>query len=91
MICVCLQVDKSGGLLVTGFEDGVVRLLELYDPQKLHVSTGHKPKGDATLRLKQALKPHNAPVTALAYEPNGDILATGVRGRRGLSHVPQLL
>ncbi|XP_067430871.1 cilia- and flagella-associated protein 44 [Thunnus thynnus] len=70
-------VNQSGGLLVTGFEDGVVRLLELYDPQRLHVVTGRSPKGDAKLRLKQAFKPHNAPVTAVAYERNGDILATG--------------
>ncbi|XP_035523590.1 cilia- and flagella-associated protein 44-like [Morone saxatilis] len=70
-------VNQSGGLLVTGFEDGVVRLLELYDPQRLHVVTGHSFKGDASLRLKQAFKPHNAPVTAVAYERNGDILATG--------------
>uniref|UniRef100_A0A3B4XPH3 Cilia- and flagella-associated protein 44 n=1 Tax=Seriola lalandi dorsalis TaxID=1841481 RepID=A0A3B4XPH3_SERLL len=67
----------GGGLLVTGFEDGVVRLLELYNPQRLHVVTGRSPKGDAKLRLKQAFKPHNAPVTAVAYERNGDILATG--------------
>lgn len=72
-------MTKTGGLLVTGFEDGVVRLLELYDPQKLHVVTGRGPKGDAELRLKQAFKPHNAPVTAVAYERNGEILATGVR------------
>lgn len=64
---------------MTGFEDGVVRLLEVYDPQKLHVVTGRGPKGDAELRLKQAFKPHNAPVTAVAYERNGEILATGVR------------
>ncbi|XP_040013967.1 cilia- and flagella-associated protein 44 [Xiphias gladius] len=70
-------VNQSGSLLVTGFEDGVVRLLELYDPQRLHVVTGRSPKGDAKLRLKQAFKPHNAPVTAVAYERNGDILATG--------------
>ncbi|KAM7369353.1 hypothetical protein PAMP_013627 [Pampus punctatissimus] len=70
-------VNQSGGLLVTGFEDGVVRLLELYDPQRLHVVTGRSPKGEANLRLKQAFKPHNAPVTAVAYERNGDILATG--------------
>lgn len=75
---VCLQVNQRGGLLVTGFEDGVVRLLELYDPQRLHVVTGRTPKGDAKLRLKQAFKPHNAPVTVVAYERNGDILATGV-------------
>ncbi|TNN86390.1 Cilia- and flagella-associated protein 44 [Liparis tanakae] len=51
-------VNQSGSLLVTGFEDGVVRLLELYDPQRLQVVT--KRKGDAKLSLKQAFKPHNA-------------------------------
>ncbi|XP_026153925.1 cilia- and flagella-associated protein 44 isoform X2 [Mastacembelus armatus] len=70
-------VNQSGGLLVTGFEDGVVRLLELYDPQRLHVVAGRGHKGDAKLRLKQAFKPHNAPVTAVAYDRNGSILATG--------------
>ncbi|XP_047426661.1 cilia- and flagella-associated protein 44-like [Mugil cephalus] len=70
-------VKQSGGLLVTGFEDGVVRLLELYNPQRLHAVTGRSPEGDAKLRLKQAFKPHNAPVTAVAYERNGEILATG--------------
>ncbi|XP_037609336.1 cilia- and flagella-associated protein 44 [Sebastes umbrosus] len=70
-------VNQSGSLLVTGFEDGVVRLLELYDPQRLNVVTGRTPKGDAKLRLKQAFKPHNGPVTAVAYERNGEILATG--------------
>ncbi|XP_071388965.1 cilia- and flagella-associated protein 44 [Centroberyx affinis] len=70
-------VNQSGGLLVTGFEDGVVRLLELYNPQRLHAVAGLRRKGDAELRLKQAFKPHNAPVTAVAYERNGEILATG--------------
>ncbi|KAK5851669.1 hypothetical protein PBY51_023206 [Eleginops maclovinus] len=70
-------VNQSGSLLVTGFEDGVVRLLELYDPQRLNLVTGRMPKGDAKLRLRQAFKPHKAPVTAVAYERNGEILATG--------------
>ncbi|CAJ1071125.1 cilia- and flagella-associated protein 44 [Xyrichtys novacula] len=70
-------VNQSGGLLVTGFEDGVVRLLELFNPQRLHLVSGRSPKGDAKLRLKQAFKPHNALVTAVAYERNGEILATG--------------
>ncbi|XP_070707121.1 cilia- and flagella-associated protein 44 [Pempheris klunzingeri] len=72
-----LSVNQSGGLLVTGYEDGLVRLLELYDPQRLHVDTGPSPEGEAKLRLKQAFKPHNAPVTAVAYDRNGEILATG--------------
>ncbi|XP_057675267.1 cilia- and flagella-associated protein 44-like isoform X1 [Corythoichthys intestinalis] len=66
------SVNYSGGLLVTGFEDGVVRLLELFD------STGlHNNKGDTRIRLKQAFKPHNGPVTSIAYERDGKILATG--------------
>uniref|UniRef100_A0A673VZL4 Uncharacterized protein n=1 Tax=Salmo trutta TaxID=8032 RepID=A0A673VZL4_SALTR len=70
-------VNPSGGLLVVGFEDGVVRLLELYNPQSLRVVAGRSRYGDAELRLKQAFKPHNAAVTAIAYERNGEILATG--------------
>lgn len=60
---------------MTGFEDGVVRLLELYHPGGLRTA--------ADLRLRQAFKPHDAPVTAVAYERNGLILATGV----GHTHV----
>ncbi|KAM3599542.1 uncharacterized protein V6R79_007770 [Siganus canaliculatus] len=67
----------SGSLLVAGFEDGVVRLLELYNPQKLRGVSGRVQKRDAELRLKQAFKPHSAPVTALAFDTNGAILATG--------------
>ncbi|XP_076020168.1 cilia- and flagella-associated protein 44 [Genypterus blacodes] len=70
-------VSQTGGLLVTGFEDGVIRLLELYNPKSLHAVTWRSHKGDAELNLKQAFKPHNAPVTAIAYERNGEILATG--------------
>ncbi|XP_077594090.1 cilia- and flagella-associated protein 44-like [Stigmatopora nigra] len=66
-----LSVHSSGGLLVAGFEDGVVRLLELFD------STGIHNKGDTCMRLKQAFKPHHGPVTSIAYERDGKILATG--------------
>lgn len=77
---VSVKVDQSGGIIVTGFEDGVVRLLELYDPHKLaEVHHERRPIGEAKLRLKQAFKPHNEPVTAVAFDQNGMILATGVR------------
>ncbi|XP_061603571.1 LOW QUALITY PROTEIN: cilia- and flagella-associated protein 44-like [Phyllopteryx taeniolatus] len=69
------MVNQTGSLLVTGFEDGVVRLLELYDPSGLQIVTRHIV--EAQLRLKQAFKPHNAPITTVAYECNGAILATG--------------
>ncbi|KAM4720112.1 cilia- and flagella-associated protein 44 isoform 2-T2 [Anableps anableps] len=72
-----LMVNQSGGLVVTGFEDGVVRLLELYNPQRLPGANKKSPGADATLRLRQAFKPHNAPIAAVAYDRNGDILATG--------------
>uniref|UniRef100_A0A3Q1FFI5 Uncharacterized protein n=1 Tax=Acanthochromis polyacanthus TaxID=80966 RepID=A0A3Q1FFI5_9TELE len=71
------MVGFHGCLLLIGFEDGVVRVFELYNPQRLHVLSEHSPKDDAGLRLKQAFKPHNAAVTAVAYERNGEILATG--------------
>ncbi|XP_068191495.1 cilia- and flagella-associated protein 44-like [Antennarius striatus] len=70
-------VNQTGGLLVAGFEDGVVRLLELYDPQKLNFGSGYIHKGGAKLRLKQAFRPHNGPVTAIEYKHDGVILATG--------------
>uniref|UniRef100_A0A8C7YYR7 Uncharacterized protein n=1 Tax=Oryzias sinensis TaxID=183150 RepID=A0A8C7YYR7_9TELE len=66
-----LTVNQKGGLLVTGFEDGVVRLLEL------RADSGVSAEEHTLLHLKQALKPHNAPVTAVAFQPDGHILATG--------------
>lgn len=73
-------MDQSGGLIVTGFEDGVVRLLDVYDPHKMSdVHHERRPIGEAKLRLKQAFKPHNESVTAVAFDQNGKILATGVR------------
>ncbi|XP_014831211.1 PREDICTED: cilia- and flagella-associated protein 44 [Poecilia mexicana] len=79
MVCWApLLVNQSGGLLVAGFEDGVVRLLELFNPQELQdVTKSWGPMMDVELRLNQAFKPHNAPVTAVAYDRNGEILATG--------------
>ncbi|KAK3541496.1 hypothetical protein QTP86_027240, partial [Hemibagrus guttatus] len=62
------------GLLVVGFEDGVVRLLDLYKPQSLHAFNRHSLSG---LHLKQAFKPHNASVTAISFNHSGQIMATG--------------
>lgn len=78
-MCLSPQLNSAGGLLVVGFDDGVVRLLELYNPQSLHTVAGRTHSGDAELRLRQALKPHNAPITAIAYERSRKIMATGVR------------
>ncbi|XP_009981330.1 PREDICTED: WD repeat-containing protein 52, partial [Tauraco erythrolophus] len=70
-------VNPKGGLIAVGFEDGVVRIIEVYDPKGLPVLAGHTKRENAEINLKQAFKPHATAVTALAYERNGDVLATG--------------
>ncbi|XP_045758828.1 cilia- and flagella-associated protein 44 [Mirounga angustirostris] len=70
-------VSYTGAQIIVGFEDGVVRILELYDPKGLTVFAGRKKISDADINLKQVFKPHTARVTALAYERDGEILATG--------------
>ena len=52
--------------------------MEMYSPQKLYGRSGVTHRGELELRLRQAFKPHSAPVTAIAYERNGEIMATGV-------------
>ncbi|KAM5180821.1 cilia- and flagella-associated protein 44 [Mantella aurantiaca] len=72
------MVNPKGGLLAAGFEDGVVRILEVYNSPGTRLPGGAQ---DAAISLKQAFKPHEAPVTCLAYERNGEILATGSADR----------
>nr|XP_020862787.1 cilia- and flagella-associated protein 44 isoform X2 [Phascolarctos cinereus] len=74
-------VSYRGGLLVAGFEDGVIRILELFDPKGLVVFAGRRKVMAAQLHLKQAIKPHTAAVTAIAYEQNGEVLATGSKDK----------
>ncbi|XP_051841259.1 cilia- and flagella-associated protein 44 isoform X1 [Antechinus flavipes] len=74
-------VSYQGGLIIAGFEDGVIRLLELFDPSGLVIFAGRKQVKGAQLRLRQALKPHTEAVTALAYEQNGEVLATGSKDK----------
>ncbi|XP_064136571.1 cilia- and flagella-associated protein 44 [Loxodonta africana] len=70
-------VSYTGAQIIAGFEDGVVRLLELYDPKELAVFAGRKKILDAEIQLKQVFKPHTARITALAFERDGEVLATG--------------
>ncbi|XP_037245690.1 cilia- and flagella-associated protein 44 [Falco rusticolus] len=74
-------VNPEGGLIAVGFEDGVVRIIEVYDPKGLPVLAGQTNTENAEISLKQAFKPHAAAVTALAYERNGDVLATGSKDK----------
>ncbi|XP_011822216.1 PREDICTED: cilia- and flagella-associated protein 44, partial [Mandrillus leucophaeus] len=77
LVWVPRMVNFTGAEIIVGFEDGVVRILELYDPKGLTIFVGRKKISDADIRLKQVFKPHTARVTALAYERDGEILATG--------------
>ncbi|KAF4020757.1 hypothetical protein G4228_012725 [Cervus hanglu yarkandensis] len=75
------QISYGGAQITAGFEDGVVRILELYDPKGLTVFVGRKKVSDADIRLKQVFKPHTAAVTALAYDRDGEVLATGSKDK----------
>ncbi|KAL6038571.1 hypothetical protein STEG23_023230, partial [Scotinomys teguina] len=74
-------VSYSGAQIVIGFEDGVVRILEIYDPKGIILFAGRKKGLDAEFHLKHVFKPHTAEVTALAYERDGEILATGSKDK----------
>ncbi|XP_016158294.1 PREDICTED: cilia- and flagella-associated protein 44 isoform X3 [Ficedula albicollis] len=73
-------VNPEGGLIAVGFEDGVVRIIEVYDPKLLPGHEGQA-KESAEINLKQVFKPHSAAVTALAYEQKGDVFATGSKDK----------
>ncbi|XP_040195062.1 cilia- and flagella-associated protein 44 [Rana temporaria] len=75
------MVNPKGGLFVAGFQDGVIRILEVYNSSEMKLLAGRSGTQDAAISLKHAFKPHEAPVTCLAYERNGEILATGSTDR----------
>ncbi|XP_038658265.1 cilia- and flagella-associated protein 44 [Scyliorhinus canicula] len=72
-----LALYPKGNMIVAGFEDGVIRILEIYNPQDLAHVAGRSEVGEVEIRLKQAMKPHTAGVTAIAYDYNGEMFATG--------------
>uniref|UniRef100_A0A8D2P3E6 Uncharacterized protein n=1 Tax=Zosterops lateralis melanops TaxID=1220523 RepID=A0A8D2P3E6_ZOSLA len=73
-------VNPEGGQIAVGFEDGVVRIIEVYDP-KLLPHQEEEAHEIVEINLKQVFKPHGAAVTALAYEPKGDVFATGSKDK----------
>ncbi|XP_054019877.1 cilia- and flagella-associated protein 44 [Dryobates pubescens] len=74
-------VNPEGSIIAVGFDDGVVRILEVYDPKGLSVLAAYSKTENAEINLKQAFKPHTAAVTALAYEQHGNVLATGSKDK----------
>ncbi|XP_059142623.1 cilia- and flagella-associated protein 44-like isoform X2 [Physella acuta] len=73
---VPLTVDSKGGSVIVGFEDGVVRALNVTSkPEEDNIRRPDKQEAEIT--LKQAFKPHKNRVTALAFDGKGEILATG--------------
>uniref|UniRef100_A0A8C3L0B6 Cilia- and flagella-associated protein 44 n=1 Tax=Chrysolophus pictus TaxID=9089 RepID=A0A8C3L0B6_CHRPC len=74
-------VNPTGSLIAVGFEDGVVRIIEVYDPKGLPTLAERPNIRNAEINLKQAFKPHTTAVTALAYERNGDVFATGSKDK----------
>ncbi|XP_031468919.1 cilia- and flagella-associated protein 44 isoform X1 [Phasianus colchicus] len=74
-------VNPTGSLIAVGFEDGVVRIIEVYDPKGLPTLAERPNIRNAEINLKQAFKPHTTAVTALAYERNGEVFATGSKDK----------
>lgn len=77
-------MSVTAAQIIVGFQDGVVRILELFDPKGLTLFAGRKKNLEAELHLKYVFKPHTAEVTALAYERGGEILVTGVSSSSSL-------
>ena len=71
------QVDPKGGTVVVGFADGVVRVLSV--SKLLDDASRKKKHHECSLLLLQATKPHSHPVTSLAIDNKGEVLASGVR------------
>ena len=86
IILICLdQVDPSGQTLITGYGDGVLRvlLLQHLDDHHRKPTTSLSPARSglaisSALTLSHVCKPHNSSMTCLAVDNDGTILATGV-------------
>jgi len=79
------QVDPTGQTLITGYGDGVLRVLLLQHPDDHHrkPTTSLSPARSglaisSILTLSYVCKPHNSSLTCLAVDNDGAILATGV-------------
>ena len=94
-ILTCLdQVDSTGQTLITGYGDGVLRVLLLQQPDDHHrkPTTSLSPARSglaisSVLTLSHVCKPHNSSLTCLAIDNDGAILATGVSVVYDMTHV----
>ena len=76
--------------LLVGYGDGVVRWLIFQKKDHIDQYNTRKTKGveqPCELVLKQAFKPHSKPVTFLAIDHCGEILATAVSSATLLCHL----
>ena len=80
-----LQVDADSRTILAGFGDGVVRVLVMEESDPSEVSAGKRLA--PTLTLAHVCKPHSNAVVALAVDPRGELLATGVGGTRAGNYV----
>ena len=66
--------DSSGLSVIAGFTDGIIRLLHITDEDgQSPISTEEIPE-DSTFTLKQVLKPHSKPLTAILLGNNSSNL-----------------
>lgn len=71
-------VDDACASVLVGFADGIVRLLTMKKFEGIGGSSSHRlGKSNVALHLTQVMKPHLQPVTCLAIDAKGKVLATG--------------
>ncbi|XP_077985504.1 cilia- and flagella-associated protein 44-like isoform X2 [Glandiceps talaboti] len=68
-------IDPKGSTILVGFEDGVVRVLNVY--KKDAGDKRQTQDTSAQILLKQVFKPHSKKVKAMVVDSKGEILATG--------------
>ncbi|XP_025086571.1 cilia- and flagella-associated protein 44-like isoform X2 [Pomacea canaliculata] len=73
LVWVPLSVNNKCNSVVAGFADGAIRVLTV---EIMNQGYLNKATVDCELLLAQALKPHNKPVTSLAFNTKGQMLAT---------------
>ena len=73
-------MDDEGSLIVVGFDDGVIRTLQLHglDEQSQEYSSRRRKTAKAELVLVTVLKPHSGRVTCLARDVSCHLIASGV-------------
>ncbi|XP_030750373.1 cilia- and flagella-associated protein 44 [Sitophilus oryzae] len=71
MLWIPLDIDPTGEIILTGFEDGQIRVCCLKIPKE-----SENLKKNISLTISQIIKPHNRKLTAMSINKQGSLLVT---------------